>query len=158
MFQRTELQAEKKKALSDEAKRLFREDPGLFKAAEEDFKSICIFISNILLASFRRSLSCLYLNSNRCHTIVVDLPPGEKLDDLASLLQLDTKNMDVRQLGIDVIKEQQRINLKFSSSRTAVLPEDKAQIMLAAVSNNFLTFAFERLSDRKSTTFTFERI
>ena len=43
-FQRTELQAEKRKALSDEAKRLFREDPGLFKAAEEDFKSIFITI------------------------------------------------------------------------------------------------------------------
>ena len=40
LFQRSELQAEKKKALSDKAKRLFREDPGLFKAAEEDFKSI----------------------------------------------------------------------------------------------------------------------
>ena len=39
-FQRTELQAEKRKALSDEAKHLFREDPGLFKAAEKDFKSI----------------------------------------------------------------------------------------------------------------------
>ena len=39
-FKRTELQAEKRKALSDEAKRLFREDPGLFKAAEKDFKSI----------------------------------------------------------------------------------------------------------------------
>ena len=73
--------------------------------------------------------------SNLCHTIVLDLPPGEKLDDLASLLQLDTKNMKVTQLGIDVIKEQQRINLKFSSNKTAVLPEDKAQTMLAAVSN-----------------------
>ena len=122
MFQQTELQAEKKKALSDEAKRLFREDPGLFKAAEEDFKSIFITISNVFLASFQRSFPCLYLSSNRCHTIVVDLPPGEKLDDLASLLQLDAKNMDVRQLGIDVIKEQQRINLKFSSSRTTAAP------------------------------------
>ena len=78
------------------------------------------------------------LCSNPSHTIVVDLPPGAKLDDLASLLQLDTKNMDVRQLGLDVIKEQQRINLKFSSNRTAVLPEDKAQTMLAAVSKRFL--------------------
>ena len=77
------------------------------------------------------------LCSNLSYTIVVDLPPGAKLDDLASLLQLDTKNMDVRQLGLDVIKEQQRINLKFSSNRTAVLPEDKAQTMLAAVSKRF---------------------
>ena len=66
--------------------------------------------------------------------------------------------MDIRQLGIDVIKEQQRINLKFSSSRTAVVPEDKAQIMLAAVSYSFLTLAFERSSDRNSTMLTFERV
>ena len=39
-LQRTDLQKEKWKALSDEAKRLYREDPSLFKAAEEDFKSI----------------------------------------------------------------------------------------------------------------------
>ena len=66
--------------------------------------------------------------------------------------------MDVRQLGIDVIKEQQRINLKFSSSKTAVVPEDKAQIMLAAVSCGFATLAFERPSDRNSTMLTFERV
>ena len=50
-LQRTDLQKEKRKALSDEAKRLYREDPSLFKAAEEDFKSILqpflIFIPRI---------------------------------------------------------------------------------------------------------------
>ena len=44
LCQCAEHQAEKKKALSDEAKRLYRKDPGLFKAAKEDFKSIS-FIS-----------------------------------------------------------------------------------------------------------------
>ena len=38
--QHADHKAEKKKALSNEAKRLYRKDPGLFKAAEEDFKSI----------------------------------------------------------------------------------------------------------------------
>ena len=103
----------------------------MFKAAEEDFKSI--FTKYLYGQSFPFLLLVSF--SYLCHTIVVDLPPGEKLDDLASLLQLDTKNMNVTQLGIDVIKEQQRINLKFSSNQTAVLPEDKAQTMLAAVSN-----------------------
>ena len=50
-LQRTDLQKEKRKALSDEAKQLYREDPSLFKAAEEDFKSILqpflIFIPRI---------------------------------------------------------------------------------------------------------------
>ena len=56
-FQRTELQAEKRKALSDEAKRLFREDPGLFKAAEKDFKSIPhTFIPHIFNWKFRNFL------------------------------------------------------------------------------------------------------
>ena len=83
-------------------------------------------------------MSLLLFNS--CRSIVVDLPPNEKLDDLASLLQIDSKNLDVRQLGLDAIKEQQKINLKFSSNKTAVLPEDKIQVMLTGVS---LSYAFE---------------
>ena len=71
---------------------------------------------------------------NACHSIIVDLPPHEKLDDLASLLQIDSKNLDVHQLGLDAIKEQQKINLKFSSNKTAVLPEDKIQVMLGGES------------------------
>ena len=76
-----------------------------------------------------------FSSSNPCHSIIVDLPPEERLDDLANLLQLDSKKVDVRKLGLDAIKEQQRINLKFSSNETAILPEDKIQIMLAGVSN-----------------------
>ena len=65
---------------------------------------------------------------------LIDLPPNARLDDLASLLTLDTKNIDVEKLGADTIKEQQRINLKFSSNQVAVIPEDCAQHMLAGVS------------------------
>ena len=38
-LQKKDLQAERRKVLSDEAKRLFRKEPGLLKAAEEEFKS-----------------------------------------------------------------------------------------------------------------------
>ena len=63
-----------------------------------------------------------------------DLPPNARLDDLASLLQLDTKNVDPEKLGVDLIKQQQAINLKFSSNQSAVIPDDQAQVMLAGVS------------------------
>ena len=51
--------------------------------------------------------------------------------------RLDSKNLDICQLGLDAIKEQQKINLKFSSNKTAVLPEDKIQVMLAWVSLSY---------------------
>ena len=92
---------------------------------------------------------------NACHSIVVDLPPHEKLDHLASLLQIDSKNLDVRQLGLDAIKEQQKINLKFSSNKTAVLPEDKIQVMLAGVS---LSYTFECIFQPIQLRFTFEHL
>ena len=47
--------------------------------------------------------------------------------------------MDVEQLGIDAIKEQQAANLKFSSDQSALIPEDRAQIMLASVSVHIRT-------------------
>ena len=108
--------------------------------AEEEFKSIYL----IILISTTIGLYCAFnfnnhllfptkLLSNFCHSIVVDLPVDANLDDLASLLQLDTKNMNVEQLDIDLIKEQQKINLKFSSNKTAIIPGDRAQIMLARV-------------------------
>ena len=67
---------------------------------------------------------------------MIDLPPNARLDNLASLLTLDTKNIDVEKLGADAIKEQQRINLKFSSNQVAVIPKDRAQHMLAGVSHH----------------------
>ena len=73
----------------------------------------------------------------------IDLPPNACLDDLASLLTLDAKNLDIEKLGADAIKEQQCINLKFSSDQVAVIPEDHAQCMLAGVSQH--TFTFERI-------------
>ena len=50
------------------------------------------------------------------------------------LLNLDTKNRDLEQLGLDAIKEQHRINLQFSSDKCAIIQGDHAQVMLAAVS------------------------
>ena len=85
-----------------------------------------------------------------------DLPPDARLDDLASLLQLDTKNIDTEKLGVDLIKQQQRINLKFSSNQSAVIPDDRAQVMLAGVSNAF-RLAFERASFQTFRIFAFER-
>ena len=41
----------------------------------------------------------------------------------------------MEKLGIDAIKEQQRINLKFSSDKVVIIPEDRAQRMLAGVSH-----------------------
>ena len=67
---------------------------------------------------------------------LIDLPPNTYLDDLASLLTLNAKNIDMEKLGADAIKEQQRINLKFSSNQVAVIPEDRAQHMLAGVSHH----------------------
>ena len=45
----------------------------------------------------------------------------------------------MEKLGADAIKEQQCINLKFSSDKVAVIPEDHAQRMLARVSHHNLT-------------------
>ena len=54
---------------------------------------------------------------------------------MANLLNLDSKNLDVKQLGIDAIKDQHQINQQLSSNQCAILPEDTAQIMLTGVSN-----------------------
>ena len=45
----------------------------------------------------------------------------------------------MEKLGADAIKEQQCINLKFSSDKVAIIPEDHAQRMLAGVSHHNLT-------------------
>ena len=68
-----------------------------------------------------------------------NLPTDECLDDLVSLLHLDAKNIDVGKLGADAIKEQQCINLKFSSDKVAVIAEDQAQWMLAEVSTIYFS-------------------
>ena len=40
---------------------------------------------------------------------------------------------------MDAIKEQQHINLKFSLDKVAIIPEDRAQRMLAGVCHHNLT-------------------
>ena len=64
----------------------------------------------------------------------LELPKDARLDDLANLVNVDSVNIDVKQLGLDVMKEQHRINQKFSSDQCALIPEDKAQVMLTGVS------------------------
>ena len=66
-----------------------------------------------------------------------ELPPDARLDDLASLINLDQANYNAEELGVDTIKEQQAINLRFSSNKSALIPEDRAQVLLTSVSTDF---------------------
>ena len=74
--------------------------------------------------------------------VFTELPADEHLDDLGNLINIDTKNFNAELLGAEVIKEQQAINLKFSSGESTLIPEDHAQIMLTSVSL-FFTFKCE---------------
>ena len=76
----------------------------------------------------------------------LELPATARIDDLSRLLNLDTKNINLEQLGIDAVKEQHRINLEFSLDQCAIIPEDRAQVMLTAVSSIF-TLSNAQLSD-----------
>ena len=67
---------------------------------------------------------------------IVDLPKDARLHDLASLSAIDSKDIDAEELGSDVIKAQQAANLKYSSNQCAVIPKDRAQVMLAGVSDS----------------------
>ena len=118
--------------LSDEARRLSREEPDLFKAATREFKGNYNPFHPSVMGSeaFNRKLMIL-LNF---HFLFTELPKEARLDDMANLLNLDSKNLDVKQLGIDAIKDQHRINQQLSSNQCAILPEDTAQIMLTGVS------------------------
>ena len=109
---------------------MFRKEPGLLKAAEDEFRSRFLSFNSLLTLIYLYFYKFVYC----CYSIIVDLPPNARLDDLASLLTLDSKNLDKDKLGIDAIKRQQEINLKFSSDRTVVIPDDRTQIMLASVS------------------------
>ena len=85
-----------------------------------------------------KKVSIKFSNITICFT---ELPADKCLDDLGNLINIDTKTFNAEILGAEVIKEQQAINLKFSSRESALIPEDRAQIMLTSVS--FL-FAFKR--------------
>ena len=65
--------------------------------------------------------------------LVSEQPPDAQVHDLASLVNVDAKNIDVEKLGSDCIKEQQAINLERSSNEVAIIPEDHAQVMLSGV-------------------------
>ena len=70
------------------------------------------------------------------YSIFLELPNESRLNDVTNLLNLDSKNLDVKQLGIDGIKDQHRIDQEFSSNQCAIIPEDTAQIMLTGVSTS----------------------
>ena len=118
--------------LSDEARHLSREEPDLFKAATREFKGNYNSFHPSVMDSqaFNRKLITL-LNYRFLFT---ELPKEARLDDMANLLNLDSKNLDVKQLSIDAIKDQHRITQQLSSDQCAILPEDTAQIMLTRVS------------------------
>ena len=118
--------------LSDEARCLSRKEPDLFKAATREFKGDYNPFHPSVIGSeaFNRKLMIL-LNLRFLFT---ELPKEARLEDMANLLNLDLKNLDVKQLGIDAIKDQHRINQQLSSNQCAILPEDTAQIMLTGVS------------------------
>ena len=52
-------------------------------------------------------------------------------------MAIDSKKLDAEELGEDAIKAQQAANLKHLSSACAIIPEDRAQTMLAGVSIQF---------------------
>ena len=106
--------------MSDEAKRLYREEPNLFEAANKEFKGnygTSILIVFPLYQSYGTILNCNHP--------FVELPADAWLHDLAFLSVIDSKNLDPEQLGIDAIKEQQATNLKHSSDKCAIIPEDR---------------------------------
>ena len=63
-----------------------------------------------------------------------DLPRDEQLDDLMRLSTLDSSSFKEDEIGSDLIKDQQKINMEFDSGQCAVLPEDRAQKLLVSVS------------------------
>ena len=67
---------------------------------------------------------------------IIDLPKDARLHDLASLSAIDSKDINAEELGSDVIKAQQAANLKYLSDQCAVILEDRAQVMLARVSDS----------------------
>ena len=69
-----------------------------------------------------------------CHPLFTDLPRDEQLDDLMRLSTLDSSNFKEDEIGSDLIKDQQKINMEFDSGQCAVLPEDRAQKLLVSVS------------------------
>ena len=69
--------------------------------------------------------------------VFIDLPKDAHLHDLTSLMAIDSTKLNPEELGEDIMKEQQAANLKHSSSACAIIPEDRAQTMLAGVRPKF---------------------
>ena len=123
--------------MSDEAKRLHREEPNLFEAANREYEGK--FSPTISFPFYQHidTIGILNFRTNLNKFSFQNCPKNAQLHDLASLFTLDSKKMDPEQLGLDAIKEQQAANLKHSSSQCAIFPEDHMQVMLAGVSVRF---------------------
>ena len=108
---------------------MIRDEPSVLEAAEKEFRGILNYFT-----SRSHQLTTHIIPSYSKGYPFSELPATARLDDLSKLLNLDTKNLNLEQLGLDAIKEQHRINLQFSSDKCAIIPEDRAQVMLATVS------------------------
>ena len=129
-FQKEVLDDDRRRAVSDEAKRLYTEEPNLFAAANKEYEG-----NYLLNLHFPSSASDHHWNQfSQVYFDFSELPADARLHDLSSLMAVDAKKMDVAELGENVIKAQQAANLKHSSSLCAIIPEDRAQTMLAGVS------------------------
>ena len=151
LFQKQELDDDRRKAISDKATRMYREEPDLFQAATKEYEgteNFFIYRKMLILTSECDHPKLTRVVASECdqqHSfitslyiyvlIILELPKDHQIHDLASLVNVDKKNFDAEKLGVEAVKEQQAINLKNSSNETAFIPEDQAQVMLAGVSN-----------------------
>ena len=131
-FQKHVLTEDRRRAVSDEAKRLYQEEPNLFEAANKEFKGNH---RKFLLLSFFTHPD--YKKTFILISYSVELPADARLHDLASFSMIDSKNLDPEQLGLEAIKEQQAAYLKHSSDKCTIIPEDHMHTMLAGVSSSF---------------------
>ena len=82
--------------------------------------------------NFRTSFTQVFIS-------ITGLPPGEKLHDLAALLNFDVSKVSGESLGEESIRHHQKLlNEHWGSDDMAVLPGDDVQCLLLGVSNSFL--------------------
>ena len=94
--------------------------------------------SNKFLLNFYLNLVSHYSMQLEYNLSPTDLPANAIIHDLAGLVNMDSKNIKVKELGVDVIKAQQVALMKLNVDNTSSIQEDCAQVMLAAVINYFV--------------------
>ena len=136
-FQKEVLDEDRRRTVSDEAKRLYTQEPDLFAAGNKEYQGRLT-----LSPRFLQNHTLTRRNEVPIPTLIhliSELPKDARLHDLTSLMAIDSKKLNPEELGEDIIKQQQAANLKHSSSSCAIIPEDQAQTMLAGV-RLFLAF------------------